>query len=237
MTTHPKSTVQEIRERFDGDVDRFSNLDTGQSATVDAALCLDLVARAAAAATPGARTVLDVGCGAGNYSLKLREYLPAVRATLVDLSRLMLDRATQRLGAAAAEAYQGDIRELDFPAGSFDIVLAAAVLHHLRTPTEWENTFARFFRWLKPGGGLWVFDLVAHEDPAVQKLMGARYSGYLESLGGPAYRDKVLAYVEKEDTPTPLTYQLALLREAGFARVDVLHKNSCFAAYGGVSAR
>jgi glycerol uptake facilitator-like aquaporin len=33
-----KSTVDEIRQRFDADVERFSNLDTGQSATVDAPL-------------------------------------------------------------------------------------------------------------------------------------------------------------------------------------------------------
>ena len=33
-----KSTVDEIRERFDNDVERFSNLATGQSATIDAPL-------------------------------------------------------------------------------------------------------------------------------------------------------------------------------------------------------
>jgi len=56
----------------------------------------------------------------------------------------------------------------------------------------------------------------------------------LDASGGAAYRDKVLAYVEREDTPTPLTYQLELLRRTGFVRQDVLHKHSCFAAFGGV---
>jgi tRNA (cmo5U34)-methyltransferase len=55
-----KSTVEEIRQRFDADVERFSNLETGQSATVDAPLALALVAQAAAATTPNARHVLDV---------------------------------------------------------------------------------------------------------------------------------------------------------------------------------
>ena len=31
-----KSTMEQIRARFDRDVERFSNLETGQSATVDA---------------------------------------------------------------------------------------------------------------------------------------------------------------------------------------------------------
>lgn len=42
-----KSTTQQIRERFDGDVERFSNLETGQSATIDAPLSLALIAGAA----------------------------------------------------------------------------------------------------------------------------------------------------------------------------------------------
>src|SRR5215471_18541795 len=95
-----KSTVDEIRRRFDADVERFSNLETGQSATIDAPLALALVARAAAATTPHAKHVLDVGCGAGNYTLKLLEHLPNLDATLIDLSRPMLDRAVERVARA-----------------------------------------------------------------------------------------------------------------------------------------
>jgi tRNA (cmo5U34)-methyltransferase len=234
MSPKNKSTVEEIRARFDGDVERFADLATGQTAAVDAAACMELVARAAAASNPDAARALDVGCGAGNYALKLREYLPHIRVSLVDLSQAMVDRAKQRLGPGVDLAQAADIRDLDFAVGSFDVILAAAVLHHLRTPQEWEQLLANFHRWLRPGGGLWVFDLVAHEDGAVQRLMWERYGGYLEGQGGKPYREKVFAYVEKEDSPVPLTYQLELLRRVGFSRIDVLHKNSCFAAYGAV---
>ncbi|MCC6422340.1 MAG: class I SAM-dependent methyltransferase, partial [Phycisphaerales bacterium] len=50
-----KSTVEEIRRRFDADVERFSQLRTGQSATMDAPLVLELISRSAAATTPNAR--------------------------------------------------------------------------------------------------------------------------------------------------------------------------------------
>src|SRR5688500_18349513 len=113
-----KSSVDEIRRRFDADVERFSNLETGQSATVDAPLAMALVAQAAAAATPHARHVLDVGCGAGNYTLKLLEQLTNLDITLIDLSRPMLDRATERVGRAttgSVQALQGDIREIELP--------------------------------------------------------------------------------------------------------------------------
>lgn len=131
-----KSTVDEIRRRFDNDVERFSNLETGQSATIDAPLTLELITRAAAAVTPEARHVLDIGCGAGNYTLKLLEVLPNLDVTLIDLSRPMLERAVERIGAAASgriRPLQGDIREIGLGEAQFDVILAGAVFHHLRT--------------------------------------------------------------------------------------------------------
>lgn len=229
-----KSSVPQIQARFDADVERFSNLESGQVATVDAALCLELVAQAAAAATPHATAALDIGCGAGNYSLKLREQLPNARFTLVDLSRPMLERAQARLGASVAAVRQGDIRALDFPAGSFDVILAAAVFHHLRTPAEWKHVFECLHTWLRPGGSVWIFDLVVHENPAIQRQLWARYGQYLERLGGPTYRQKVFAYIDEEDTPASLGYQVDLLREVGFQHTEVLHKNACFAAFGAI---
>jgi tRNA (cmo5U34)-methyltransferase len=232
-----KSTTDEIRQRFDADVERFSNLETGQSATVDAPLALALVAQAAAASTLHARHVLDVDCGAGNYTLKLLEHLPDLDVTLIDLSRPMLDRAKERLCQATGgriKTIQGDIRNVELADGEFDIVLAAAVLHHLRTDQEWQDVFAAFHRVLRPGGSVWVFDLVESSIPAVQQLMHQQYGDYLTRLKDEAYRDHVLAYVEKEDTPRPLLFQLDLLRQVGFDQVEVLHKNVCFAAFGAV---
>src|SRR5690349_12584168 len=154
-----KSTVDEIRDRFDKDVERFSNLETGQTATIDAPLVLDLITSAAAAVTPGARDLLDVGCGAGNYTLKLLDKLPDANTTLIDLSLPMLERAVERIekvSRAAVTPLQGDIRELAprFAEKSFDVILAAAVLHHLRDGEEWEAVFASLHRALRPGGSI-----------------------------------------------------------------------------------
>jgi tRNA (cmo5U34)-methyltransferase len=230
-----KSTVEEIRQRFDADVERFSNLETGQSATVDAPLAMTLVAKAAALATPHARHVLDVGCGAGNYTLKLLEQLPDLDVTLIDLSKPMLERAAQRIGQATSGTVtliQDDVRNVVLPDGKFDIILAAAVLHHLRTDSEWYSVFASFFRAMSGYSSVWVFDLVDSSMPPVAMLMKEQYSEYLTRLKDEAYRDHVFAYVEKEDTPRSLIFQLDLLREVGFRHVEVLHKNVCFAAFG-----
>jgi tRNA (cmo5U34)-methyltransferase len=232
-----KSTVEEIRERFDADVERFSNLETGQTATMDAALALELIALTAAAVTPGARHVLDLGCGAGNYTLKQLQFLPNLDCTLVDLSQPMLDRAKERVSAATAgkvTTLQADLRALSLAPESVDIVLAAAVLHHLRTPEEWEAVFAALHATLRPGGALWIFDLVEHADPIVQALQWERYGAYLTEFKGEGYREQVFAYIAKEDTPAPLLWQCDLLARVGFSRVDILHKNGPFAAFGAI---
>lgn len=231
-----KSSVTEIRERFDQDVERFSNFETGQSATIDSPLMLKLTAEAAASVTPRARHLLDIGCGAGNYALAVLDKLPGIDVTLVDLSRPMLDRAEKRVAQATAGRVipvQGDIREIGLQADSIDIVVAAMVLHHLRTPSEWDAVCRQLFRAVRPGGSVWIVDLVSHENPAVQAAMWRGYGQYLESLRDAAYRDHVFEYVEKEDSPVPTSTILNHLRSAGFARLEVLHKHNCFVVVGG----
>lgn len=233
-----KSTVEEIRRRFDNDVERFSNLETGQAAMMDSRLMLDLAAETAAALHPEAKRLLDIGCGAGNYTLALMQALPSIaEVTLIDLSRPMLERASERIGAARAvriDARQCDIREAELAEAHYDVAVAAGVFHHLRGEGEWRETFAKAARSLKPGGSLWIVDMIEHTESAVQAAQWRRYGDYLTGLRDEAYRDHVFAYIEKEDTPRPLVWQLDLLRACGFGAAEVLHKRGPFALYGGV---
>lgn len=235
-----KSSVKEIKERFDNDVDRFSDLETGQIATIDAPLAMELITNAACATTPEINSVLDIGCGAGNNTLKLLQAASSFDCDLVDLSLPMLNRANQRISKinkGKTNILQGDFRSLSLPTQHYDIVLAAAVLHHLRDEQDWEAAFTQIFHLVAPGGSFWITDLVAHEIDQVQSLMWNRYGDYLQSQGGAEYQKQVFAYIEKEDSPMPVTYQLDLLRKVGFSQVELLHKNSCFAAFGAVKAK
>ncbi|MDM8174607.1 hypothetical protein QT327_09600 [Olivibacter sp. 47] len=88
---------------------------------------------------------------------------------------------------------------------------------------------------MKPGGSLWISDLVVQETTAIQQLIyNERFGNHLVNMGGENYRDNVLDYIEKEDSPRSLNFQLDLLKKVGFRHVEVLHKNLCFAAYGAI---
>ena len=231
-----KSSVERIRERFDKDVERFSNLKTGQTATIDAPLTMELITQAAATLTPNIRKILDIGCGAGNNTIKLSQSVSPFDSDLIDLSMPMLEKARERVSAVnngKVRIFQKDFREVDLPEGEYDVILAAAVLHHLRDDKDWESTFEKIYRLTAPGGSVWITDLVSHETKSVQSLMWKRYGEYLESVGGEEYKEKVFAYIDKEDSSRSVTYQLELLRKVGFDHVELLHKNSCFAAFGG----
>ncbi|MGD9237159.1 MAG: methyltransferase domain-containing protein [Desulfobacterales bacterium] len=159
-------------------------------------------------------------------------------------TELMLNHLVQGMRAAGAEVeavntgkiriLQGDFREIDLPARGYDIILAAAVLHHLRDDQDWESSFEKIYRLTAPGGSVWITDLVAHETEPVQALMWQRYGDYLCAQGGENYRAKFFEYIDKEDSPRPVTYQMDLLRHVGFDQVELLHKNCCFAAFGAI---
>lgn len=147
-----RSTIEEIRQRFDNDVERFSNLENGQSATIDAPLAMELITHAAVASTPEIRCVLDIGCGAGNNTSRIHQgYGRGFDSDLLDLCVPMLERAELRVreaGANKTRLWQSDFRTADLPERSYDVVLAAVVLHHLRDVADWLSVFEKIYRWL-----------------------------------------------------------------------------------------
>jgi len=78
----------------------------------------------------------------------------------------MLKKARDRISAVNSgkiRMIQGDFREVDLPDEGYDVILAAAVLHHLRDDQDWESTFRKIYRLTAPGGSVWITDLVFHD--------------------------------------------------------------------------
>ncbi|MGB7526680.1 class I SAM-dependent methyltransferase [Sphingobacterium cellulitidis] len=233
-----KSSLEEIEQRFDADVERFANLETSQANTIDAVLNMELITDGIKNLYPDLGYILDIGCGAGNYAVKtLMKTNPKVNVDLVDLSLPMLERAKQRVEEhteGEVEIFKGDFRTVELTEGKYDVIIATMVLHHLRDDADWETSFARLYKLLRPGGSIWIFDMVEQNSPEIQQFIyHERYGDFLINLKDQEYQKHVFAYIEKEDSPRPLVYQLQLLEKVGFQKVDVLHKHLCFASFIG----
>jgi ubiquinone/menaquinone biosynthesis C-methylase UbiE len=100
---------------------------------------------------PGScKTLLDIGCGTGNYSIQLAE-ARGLQVTGVDVSEKMLSRAREK--HPEGTWLLKPIEEAGFSDGSFDLILMSYVIHHLK---DYPATLTDCFRYLRPGGTLFI---------------------------------------------------------------------------------
>ncbi|MBN2520688.1 MAG: class I SAM-dependent methyltransferase [Bacteroidales bacterium] len=234
---HTKSTNEQIKQKFDSLVDKFSNINTGQTSAMDSAIIMEIIANTAFAVNPNAKKVLDIGCGAGNYCIMLLSKIQNLDCTLIDLSPKMLEKAKERINSISKGKViliNKDIRKVELPDQEFDIIMAGTSLHHLREEEEWQQVFEKIYRSVKNGGSFWISDIILHDHPQIQKYMYKRYEEYLVNFGGEELKNWVNEQIEIEDTPRSLNFQLDLLKRVGFKQVEILHKNSVYAAFGGI---
>jgi SAM-dependent methyltransferase len=156
--------------------------------------------------------ILDAGCGTGNYSRAMLDYVGRIEA--VDMNPGMLEVAAHKLAEAKDEGrisfHSARIDELPFEDEHFDGVMINQVLHHLPDdPTKdfpaHRRVFGEFARVLKRGGvlvvntcsqeqlrhGYWQYNLI----PEAADALRARYVPLDELAGilsdsGFAYRGR-----------------------------------------------
>lgn len=107
----------------------------------------------------GARA-LDVGCGSGRWSRWLRDR--GAEVTGIDPTTAMLETAGRL--SPGVDFRRMSATDLDFPPDTFDFVLSVTVIQHLH-PEEQVKAVASMCRVLKPGGRLFLLDLIDHNDP------------------------------------------------------------------------
>ncbi|HYM28345.1 MAG TPA: methyltransferase domain-containing protein [Steroidobacteraceae bacterium] len=173
------------------------------------------VARAlAGCALPPAPRVLEVGCGAGAFTVTLLAALPGARITALDRNPDLLAEAARELGAAAAPGgrvrlLRGDAARLPFAARAFDLVACRCVLMHQADPTA---AVAEMHRVAESGG----YALAIEPDWGARALYPDAEA--LESLLDLARRGRRHGFPD-----VTMGRQLyALFRAAGFAPVRVL---------------
>jgi SAM-dependent methyltransferase len=98
-------------------------------------------------------SALDVGCGGGLTVQHLRGAVPELNG--VDVSEEMLARARARVPEASFQLYGGD--RLPYADGTFDLVFAVCVLHHVE-PAGRAALLAEMVRVTRRSGFVAVFE-------------------------------------------------------------------------------
>jgi ubiquinone/menaquinone biosynthesis C-methylase UbiE len=138
-------------------------------------------------------TLLDAGCGTGNYARALLPHVARIEA--LDRSAGMLEVAGRKLASAVADGrvvlHRGSIDALPLPDASVDGIMINQVLHHLPDEPEagWtahRRVLSECARVLRPGGvlvintcshaqteqGYWTFHLIpGARDAILRRLM------------------------------------------------------------------
>jgi len=105
------------------------------------------------AARPGAKNVLELGCGTGSILKCLQE---AYEVSGLDISRKMLSLARRKV--PRSKLFRQDMVDFRID-GQFDVIVCVFdSINHVRRFSDWEKVFAAARRHLVPGG-CFIFDI------------------------------------------------------------------------------
>lgn len=93
--------------------------------------------------------ILDLGAGAGDFANYLTKALGS-KVICCDFSQAMKKMASKKYPQLPYQI--APTTKLPFEAGSFDVVIAAGLLHHLKAQEILEESLAEIKRVLRPGG-------------------------------------------------------------------------------------
>jgi ubiquinone/menaquinone biosynthesis C-methylase UbiE len=138
-----------------GRPDRYDRMTSGPFRGVHTRVVADV---SAAGLGSGAR-VLDVGTGPGGVPVAIARAQPLLRVDGLDLSEDMIAYARQAAVAAGLAGRVtftvGDVADLPYPDGTFDLVVSSMSQHHW---ADVRGGVREVRRVLRPGGRAWIYD-------------------------------------------------------------------------------
>jgi len=177
----------------------------------------DLVAEAEEAlnliGVQGGETLIDFGAGTGVFGVEAAKRGASVQA--VDVSEAMLAEGAKKAAAAGLARitfHHGGFLSHECPDASVDIVTTTFAFHHL--PDFWKGVaLKRLHRMLKPGGKLYMRDVILEEGNALENI-----NAFIEQqaeAGGDFLRDDAIGHFRDEFSTYDWVME-GLFERAGF---------------------
>jgi tRNA (cmo5U34)-methyltransferase len=185
----------------------------------------EMIAVAASAVPPDARTILDLGTGTGALSAACLSRARRARAIGIDADAEILTLATRRLGSRAT-LVPGSFTTTPLP--RCDVAVASFSLHHIRTRPAKKALYRRVHAALRRGGVLLIVDCEPAIDPDVRGAQFDAWRAHLRRAYSPREARRLLRAWSHEDVYVPLDEEIGLLRECRF-RVEVVWRRGAFA--------
>ncbi|MEN3336387.1 MAG: arsenite methyltransferase [Acidobacteriota bacterium] len=142
----------------------------------------------------GDERVLDLGCGRGAVLTAVARRLTTGRVTGIDMwsthdqsgnaREVTLRNASLEGVADRIEIQTGDMRELPFPDGTFDLVVSSLAIHNIPSHADRAKAMEEAWRVLKPGGRMAIADIRAT----------SRYVKTLKAMGATALARRRLGW-------------------------------------------
>ena len=151
---------------------------------------------------PG-RTLLDVGCGDGFYTVRVWDAGRPRALVAVDAAHRALAVARQKAGKRPIRFAVGDAHHLPFPDRSFELVLVQSILHHDDAPLDLIREAFRLAPEVlihEPNGnnpGLKIIERVSryHRDHGEKSYTSRRLVRWVEEAGGEVVARRFAGFV------------------------------------------
>ncbi len=152
------------------------------------------------------RTMLDVGAGTAQIPIELCQRQPHVHIVAIDMAQHMLrigQRNLEQAGLSERIHLQWcDAKRMPFADQSFDAVMSNSIVHHIPEPFA---VFAEMARVVKPGGLLFVRDLLRPVDAAALAHFVQTYAGDANAHQQRMFADSLHAALTLEEVQAMVT--------------------------------
>lgn len=197
--------------------------------------------------TNTSQTILELGCGTGELSIKILKRYPEAQVIALDYSPRMLQFAQNKITTAGYQHRWTGI-ETDFgdwatnpqklAISKFDACVSSLAIHHLEDEMKLK-LFQGVQKSLNPNGCFWNADLILPESPTLTEVYNATREEWatqqgknLAEIRAQAGNSSTYGYSGQDQLAT-LNAHLQMLTTAGFETIAVPWKYYGLAVFGG----